>query len=137
MRIKPRSAPAKLLLGAACVGALVLAVLLVLAVTGDEDPAPSGVAGIVTAWPCNPVETAADPPCPGYVGEIRILRPDGSVVTTSHTDRDGRFRIDLLPGRYVIDPEDGGKSLANGEGRVTVREGRYARVELTHYTGLL
>jgi hypothetical protein len=137
MRIKLQSAPAKVLLGAACVGALVLAALLALAVADDEDPRPSGVAGIVIAWPCNPVETASDPPCPGYVGEIRILRPDGSVVTTSRTDRDGRFRINLPPGRYVVDPEDGGKSLANGDGRVTVREGRYARVELTHYTGLL
>ncbi len=47
------------------------------------------------------------------------------------------FRVELPPGRYIVDPDDGGKSLANGDGRVTVREGSFARVDLTHYTGLL
>lgn len=116
---------------------LLLAASLGLASRPDQARERSGVVGTVIAWPCNPVETADDPPCPGYVGEIRVLRPDGSVVTRSRTDRNGRFSIELPPGRYTVDPEDGGKSLANGGGRVTVRKGTFARVDLTHYTGLL
>lgn len=137
MKRRRRSAADKLLLGVVGVTLLLLATSLGLALTPDPAREPSGVVGTVIAWPCNPVETADDPPCPGYVGEIRVLRPDRSLVTRSHTDRNGRFRVELPPGRYLIDPDDGGKSLANGDGRVTVREGRYARVELTHYTGLL
>jgi hypothetical protein len=135
MRPGSRSAAGKILLGAVA-GLLVLAALALLLRSG-EDGQPSGVVGTVIALPCNPVETPEDLPCPGYVGEIRVLREDGSVVTTSRTDSDGRFRVELPPGRYVIDPNDGGKSLANGDGRVTVREGSFARVDLTHYTGLL
>jgi hypothetical protein len=127
----------KLLVVAAGVTIGLLAVVLALMLRPGDAGEPSGVVGTVTAWPCNPVETQDDPPCPGYVGEIRVLREDGSVVTTSRTDSDGRFRVDLPPGRYVVDPNDGGKSLANGDGRVTVREGSFARVDLTHYTGLL
>ena len=135
MTTKPRSPSAKLLLGVGGVILVLLVTSLGLALRPEKEP--SGVTGTVIAWPCNPVETREDPPCPGYVGEIRVLREDGSVVTTSHTDSDGRFRVELPPGRYVVDPNDGGKSLANGEGRVTVREGSFARVDLTHYTGLL
>jgi hypothetical protein len=135
MKIKPQSPSAKLLLGVGGVFLVLLVTSLGLALRPEKES--SGVTGTVIAWPCNPVETRDDPPCPGYVGEIRVLREDGSVVTTSHTDPDGRFRVELPPGRYVVDPNDGGKSLANGEGRVTVREGSFARVDLTHYTGLL
>jgi hypothetical protein len=135
MRGRPRSGADKLLLGVVCVTVL-LATSLGLALASDLSREPSGVVGTVIARPCSPVERADDPPCPGYFGDIRVLRRDGGLVTTSHTDRDGRFRIDLPPGRYVIDPDDGGKSLANGDGRVTVREGTFAPVELTHYTGL-
>ena len=122
MTTKPRSPSAKLLLGVGGVILVLLVTSLGLALRPEKEP--SGVTGTVIAWPCNPVE-------------IRVLREDGSVVTTSHTDSDGRFRVELPPGRYVVDPNDGGKSLANGEGRVTVREGSFARVDLTHYTGLL
>jgi hypothetical protein len=135
MNIRRRSPSVTLLLGA---GVAILAVLVtLLALTLRPDDEPSGVTGTVIAWPCNPVESQNDPPCPGYVGEIRVLREDGSVVTTSHTDADGHFRVELPPGVYVVDPNDGGKSLANGDGRVTVREGSFAHVDLTHYTGLL
>jgi hypothetical protein len=137
MRRVPRSTVGKLLFGVAVVAAVALASSLAVLLWPGPAGEPSGILGTVTAWPCNPVETQDDPPCPGYVGEIRVLREDGSVVTTARTDADGRFRVELPPGRYVVDPDDGGKSLANGEGRVTVREGSFARLELTHYTGLL
>ncbi|HXV96108.1 MAG TPA: carboxypeptidase-like regulatory domain-containing protein [Gaiellaceae bacterium] len=135
MNSKRRSSSVRLLLGAGVVILALVVTWLALSLRPDEEP--SGVTGTVIAWPCNPVESQNDPPCPGYVGEIRVLREDGSVVTTSQTDAEGRFRVELPPGVYVVDPNDGGKSLANGDGRVTVREGSFARVDLTHYTGLL
>jgi hypothetical protein len=135
MNIGQRSPSVKLLLGVGSVMLVLIVTALVLALRPENEP--SGVTGTVIAWPCNPVETQDDPPCPGYAGEIRVLREDGSVVTTSPTDSVGRFRVELPPGRYVVDPNDGGKSLANGEGRVTVRKGSFAHVDLTHYTGLL
>ena len=137
MNLRPRSAADKLLLGVVGVTVVLLGTSLFLVLRPAKAGEPSGVIGTVIARPCNPVETQDDPPCPGYVGEIRILREDGSVFTSSQTNRKGRFRVELPPGRYIVDPDDGGKSLANGDGRVTVREGSFARVNLTHYTGLL
>jgi hypothetical protein len=116
---------------------VLLVVSLVLALRPTETAAESGVAGRVVASPCRSVEQVGDPPCPGYFGEIRVLTADGSLVTTAHTDRTGNYRVELRPGAYVIDPNDGGKSLANGDGRVTVREGAFSRVDLTHSTGML
>lgn len=134
---RPRSLTSKLLVGVLGLTGLLLVVSLILALKPEKASAePSGVTGEVIASPCRPVEQVGDPPCPGYYGEIRVLRRDESLVTTAQTDRAGRFRVELPPGEYIIDPNDGGKSLANRDGYVTVREGTYSRVDLTHYTGI-
>lgn len=134
---RPRSLTDKLLSGVLGLTGLLLVVSLILALKPEKASAePSGVTGEVIASPCRPVEQVDDPPCPGYYGEIRVLRRDESLVTTAQTDRAGRFRVELPPGEYIIDPNDGGKSLANRDGYVTVREGTYSRVDLTHYTGI-
>ena len=142
MARRSRPLPEKLLRGVAGLTVLLLAVSLVLALkpkngqSGSRTEA-SGVFGEIIASPCRSAEQVGDPPCPGYYGEIRVLRPDDTLLTTAHTDRAGHYRIALPPGRYIIDPNDDGKSLANGNGHVLVREGTFTQVDLSHYTGMI
>jgi len=138
MNRRPRSRTEKLLLGVLGLTAILLLTSLALALKPDSKPRPlsSGILGTVIASPCRPVEMAGDPPCPGHEGELRVLRPDGSLVTVSHTDRNGRFRVELPPGRYMLDPGDGGYAIAKGGARATVRENAFTRVELFYYTGI-
>jgi len=135
MNRRPRSRTDKLLLGVLGLTAILLVTSLVLALKPDQKLA-SGVVGTVIASPCRPVEMAGDPPCPGHEGELRVLRPDGSLVTTSHTDQQGHFRIELPPGRYLFDPGDGGYAIAKGGARATVRENVFTRIDLFYYTGI-
>jgi hypothetical protein len=138
MRRRPRSLADKLLAGVLVGTGALLAVSLALALNPGNQAVPaSGVTGEVMTTQCRPVEQVGDSPCPPYYGPIRVLRVDQSLVTTAHTDRAGRFRLELPPGRYIVDPNDDGKSLANREGYVTVREGAFSRVDLTHSVGII
>jgi hypothetical protein len=105
----------------------------------DEEGAElsSGVFGHVTTSACNPAEREGDPPCPPYYGEIRILRRDESLIGTVHTDRAGNYRVALPPGRYIIDSNDGGKSIANRDGFVTLSEGEFVRADVNHWVGMI
>jgi hypothetical protein len=134
---RPRSLPDKLLTGVLVGTGALLVVSLALALKPGDPPAPaSGVTGQVMTSACRPVEQVGDPPCPPYYGPIRVLRVDESVVTTAHTDRAGRFRVELPPGSYIVDSNDD-VSVAKGYGRVTVREGAFSRVELSHWVGII
>jgi hypothetical protein len=137
---RTRSLSDKLVLGVIGLSVVLLGVSLFLALKDDSASQPqtaSGVFGRVMTTACHPVAQVGDPPCPPYYGEISVLRRDESLVTTVHTDRGGRYRVQLPPGRYIIDSNDGGKSVANREGYVTVREGAYARVDVSHWVGVI
>jgi hypothetical protein len=67
------------------------------------------VAGLVTSGPTCPVQqdppdpTCADRPVPGATMLIRDSRDD--VYSEVTTDADGRFRVELPAGDYVIEPQ--------------------------------
>lgn len=62
----------------------------------------SGVEGVVMRGPVTPVctpESPCDAPAPGVA--VQALQ-SGSVVATATTDRNGRFRISLAAGDYMV-----------------------------------
>ena len=68
-------------------------------------PADSGIRGRVTIGPMCPVVQEGIP-CPDQplVATIRVRRPDGKLVATARSGKEGRFRIYLAPGRYRLVP---------------------------------
>jgi hypothetical protein len=62
----------------------------------------SGVQGVVQAGPQCPVESL-DSPCPDrpFPGRVRATGIDGAIAEVS-TDDQGRFRLALAPGTYVL-----------------------------------
>jgi hypothetical protein len=63
----------------------------------------TAVIGRVLSGPSCPVERAANPcpPRPVDGADVEALQ-HGDVIAATHTDRDGNFRLQLRPGRYLI-----------------------------------
>jgi hypothetical protein len=104
-------------------------------VTGGGD---SGVEGRVLVGPTCPVEQAGSP-CPDrpLATDLEIVR-GSDVVATVRSGSDGRFRIELEPGRYTIRP---GESATGGLPRgtpvgVTVSPHSFASVTVTFDSGI-
>lgn len=77
---------------------------LVLLVTAAQH-VDSGVKGVVTIGPTCPVQRVGDPSCNDkpYQTTLNVVRArDGRFVKRFDSRSDGRFRVHLLAGRYVI-----------------------------------
>lgn len=66
-------------------------------------PSTATLIGRVTAGPTCPVERP-DRPCPPapVSATVQTRTTGGRVVASTHTDGDGRYRLQLRPGAYVL-----------------------------------
>ena len=111
----------------------------------DNGPAatagPSGIEGTVLLGPMCPV-LRADSPCPDRPFSATVVVWDGDrsrEVTTLTSDENGRFRLELAPGEYYLDPQppEPDRLLPRGSPEtVTVRRGEFAAVTIRYDTGL-
>ena len=128
----------------AALGGLAICIVL-LAGCGAESPsgpAESGVTGVVQLGPQCPVETEGQP-CderPAAQVAVTISRQlpgeayaAGEVVARGVTNADGRFRIAVAPGEYVVSAE-AGMSCELMDARVA--EGIYVEVVVPCDTGI-
>ena len=87
--------------------ALVFAFLTIACGGAGAPPAGSGIEGMVTIGPLCPVQREGIP-CPDKPFEATIVVEDhgGNEVARVDSDRDGRFRVLLAPGRYSLVPQE-------------------------------
>lgn len=99
--------------------------------------ASQGIEGLALLGPLCPVVMEGQP-CPDrpYQAWIRVLDGDGGVVTRIRTDEEGRFRVGLEPGGYVLDPVSGDPFPRAGRQEVSVTTGRFTEVTLHFDTGI-
>ena len=101
----------------------------------------SGIEGKVVKGPMCPVERS-DQPCPDkpVEAEIEIQGPDDQDNKLRiRSGEDGRFRIDLAPGKYTltpISPNPGAPPRAPGPQSVTVESGKYTQVTVKYDSGI-
>jgi hypothetical protein len=98
--------------------------------------ADTGITGIALAAPQCPVERQ-DSPCPPKPVAVRIIVKDtsGTEVTAFTSEADGRFRVELTPGHYVLVTADQlPPTLAPQD--VTVVSGQFTEVQLDLDTGI-
>lgn len=106
---------------------------------GDEAASSSGVRGQILLGPTCPVVQEGSP-CPDEpVGgvEVRALT-DGETIAETTSGEDGRFELELPPGRYtleaVVDP--GGPGMFAKPVAVTVTAGAFVEVVVPVDSGI-
>jgi hypothetical protein len=107
---------------------------------GAAAPQDSGIVGRVLIGPTCPVvqvgQDCADRP---FRAAIRIHKAGQSnVVAVAHSGKEGRFRVALAPGRYVLVPvqPNGGAPPRAGPVAVRVRAHAWTKVKITYDSGI-
>lgn len=96
----------------------------------------SGITGTVLAGPACPGPARAGSPCPDRPAAVQLaFIRDGSQVATATSTADGRFKVDLGPGRYTIRGAKGGLPAVR-EVTVDVPAGAYIDVPVSADTGI-
>ena len=115
--------------------------LILLTACGSADllgpSALQGIDGIVLLGPQCPVQGPGNV-CPDrpYQAWIDVRGSGGGRVTRVRSGEDGRFRVGLRPGRYVLEPESGSPFPTASEQEVDVEDGVYAEVIVSFDTGI-
>lgn len=100
-------------------------------------PAPSGIEGVIFVSPNRPGPITKDGPSKGPAGNIEFVVKKGEVRMASFTtDAEGRFRILLKPGHYIVTREDAGAAIGHWRFEVDVLAGEIAHVNWTGDSGM-
>jgi hypothetical protein len=127
----------------------ILALLLMLAACNTTDGSTqqqngttvkSGIEGTVMIGPSCPVQRINDPSCDDrpYQGIIHVNTSNGVWVKQFQADQQGKFKIELEPGKYTIDPQtpmDNILPRASSQD-VTVVSGVFTTVNIQYDSGL-
>ena len=114
-----------------------LFVLFLTACLPTPQPLDSGIEGIVTIGPMCPV-MQEDVPCPDgpYQATLTILEINGKKVTQFQTDENGHFRVELLPGEYLLHPESPNQMPFAEDMLFTVNEHEFTYLEISYDSGI-
>ena len=102
-------------------------------VAGSEG---GGIEGHVSIGPLRPVERKGVPNERPYQARITVLDQSGHEVAVVDSDAEGKFRIALPPGRYVVRPESPGFYPRASERRVEVRPRIMTQVDIVYDSGM-
>ena len=118
---------------------LIGVLILVLATCTIYSPTPrgSGIEGQVLLGPmCPVVQQGQECPDQPYQATLILTSPNGVQVAQFQSDEQGRFRVSLVPGVYVLHPESpNGIPFASDQSFV-VETGRYTQITVHYDSGI-
>jgi hypothetical protein len=118
---------------------LIGVLILVLATCTIYSPTPrgSGIEGQVLLGPMCPVvqEGQACPDQP-YQATLTVTSRNGVQVAQFQSDEQGRFRVSLVPGEYVLHPESPNGIPFAVDQSFTVETGRYTQITVLYDSGI-
>jgi len=118
---------------------LVGVLILVLATCSIYNPTPrgSGIEGQVLSGPVCPVVQQGDE-CPDgpYQATLTVVSPSGVQIAQVQADAQGRFRVPLVPGEYILHPESPDGVAFAGDQAFVVETGRYTQLTITYDSGI-
>ncbi len=119
---------------------LVILLLLFMAACSPQIPANTGVEGQVLIGPtCPVVQQGKECPDKSYQATLTVLDSSGiREIARFQTDADGRFRLPLAPGNYILHPEtpENLPMPIAPEQNFTVTEGRFAQISVVYDSGI-
>lgn len=117
----------------------VLGVMILILATCSAKPqtTDSGIEGQVFIGPiCPVVQVGQECPDQPYQAVLTVNSPEGERIVQVQTDEEGRFKIPLQPGEYVLHPESPNVMPFAGEQTVVVGEGAYTQVIVNYDSGI-
>jgi hypothetical protein len=114
---------------------LLLAVLA--ACTAQPTPTDSGIEGQVFIGPtCPVIQEGQECPDQPYQAILTVLSPEGREIVQVQTDEQGRFRIPLASGEYILRPESPNALPFASEQPFVVESGAFTQVTVTYDSGI-
>lgn len=97
----------------------------------------SGIEGQVFIGPtCPVVQVGQDCPDQPYQAVLTVNSLGGERIVQVQTDAEGRFRIPLQPGEYILHPESPNTLPFAGEQAVSVEKGIFTQVIVNYDSGI-
>jgi len=117
----------------------VTGVLILLLATCSAEPASttSGVEGQVFIGPvCPVVQEGQECPDQPYQATLVVNNSNGREIVKVQTDTEGRFKIPLEPGEYILHPESPNVMPYAAEQTFVVEAGKFTQVTVTYDSGI-
>jgi hypothetical protein len=111
--------------------------LLLAACSAQPTPTDSGVEGKVLIGPnCPVVQEGQECPDKPFQAAITINGSDHRMVAQVQTDAEGRFKIPLEPGEYILHPESPNVMPYATEQTFEVEAGKFTQVTVNYDSGI-
>ena len=115
----------------------VIGMLILLLATCSIKPTDSGVEGQVFIGPtCPVVQVGQDCSDKPYQASLIVNSPNGRKIVQVQTDEQGRFKIPLAPGEYILHPESPNVMPFAGEQPFVVEAGQFTRIIVNYDSGI-
>jgi hypothetical protein len=118
---------------------LIGVLILALATCSIYSPTPrgSGLEGQVLLGPmCPVVQSGQECPDQPYQATLTVKSLDGLQITQFQTDAQGRFRVSLVPGQYILHPESPNGIPFAEDQSFRVETGRYTKITVYYDSGI-
>ena len=113
--------------------------ILVLATCSLYNPTPrgSGIEGQVLIGPmCPVVQQGQECPDQAYQATLTVNDLNGVQIVQFQTDEQGRFKVPLVPGGYILHPESPNGIASAGEQSFVVQTGQYTQITVNYDSGI-
>ena len=114
-------------------------ILILLLATCSAQPAStdSGIEGQVFIGPlCPVVQVRQECPDQPYQATLTVTDSNGREIVKVQTDAEGRFKIPLEPGEYILHPESPNAMPFAAEQNFTVEPGKFTQVTVNYDSGI-
>ena len=114
-------------------------ILILLLATCSAEPASttSGVEGQVFIGPvCPVVQDGQECPDKPYQATLVVNNSNGREIVKVQTDEQGRFKIPLEPGEYILHPESPNVMPFAGDLTFNVASGKFTQITVTYDSGI-
>ena len=100
-------------------------------------PTDSGVEGQVFVGPmCSVVQEGQECSDQPYQARLTVLSPNGREIVQVQTDEQGRFKIPLAPGEYILHPESPDVLPFASDQNFIVEDGRFTQIVVNYDSGI-
>jgi len=118
---------------------ILVALAITLSACSSIDPTPtdSGIEGQVRIGPmCPVVQEGQECPDQPYQATLTVNSTDGGKIVQVQTDENGRFRIPLAPGEYILHPESPNVMPFASDQSFIVEVGIYTEIIVNYDSGI-